>query len=58
MQVVASRASARTTEVVDLERKLDMAGDDIALINRRLDESQGMYFGGSLYALAYDISGT
>ena len=30
-------------EIAELQRKLDVAGDDIALINMRLDESQGMY---------------
>ena len=35
--------TARTTEVAELQRKLDVAGDDLALINMRLDESQGMY---------------
>ena len=34
-------------EIADLQRKLDVAGDDIALINMRLDESQGMYSGQS-----------
>ena len=52
MQVVASRASARTTEVADLERKHDMAEDDLMLINKRLDESQGMFLGQSLQARA------
>ena len=41
-----------------MQRKLDVAGDDIMLINRRLDESQGMYLGQSLHARAYNISGT
>ena len=58
MQAVPSLASARTTEVADLERKLDVASEDITLIHKRLDESQGMYLGQSLYALAYNISGT
>ena len=39
--------SARTTEFADLEGKLDMAGDDLMLINKRLDESQGMFLGQS-----------
>ena len=43
MQAVASLASVRTTEVADLERKLDVAGDDLMLISNRLDEPQGMF---------------
>ena len=30
-------------DIAELQRKLDVAGDDLALINMRLDESQGMY---------------
>ena len=36
-------------EIVELQRKLDVAGDDLALINMGLDESQGMYSGQSSY---------
>ena len=36
-------ATSQTTDIAELQRKLDVAGDDIALINMRLDESQGMY---------------
>ena len=36
-------------EIAELQRKLDVAGDDLALINMRLDESQGMYSGQSPY---------
>ena len=39
-------ATAQATEVVCLKQKLDAAGDDITLINRRLDEAQGMFWGG------------
>ena len=42
-------------DIAELQRKLDVAGDDLALINMRLDESQGMYLGQSLYARAYNI---
>ncbi len=42
-------ATSRTTDIAELQRKLDVAGDDIALINMRLDESQGMYSGQSSY---------
>ena len=48
--------TAQTTEVADLQRKLDVADDDITLINRRLEEAQGMFVGQSLYARAYNIS--
>ena len=36
-------ATSQTTDIAKLQRKLDVAGDDITLINMRLDESQGMY---------------
>lgn len=32
--------ATRSTEEAELQRKLDIAEDDIALINRRLDDSQ------------------
>ena len=38
-------ATARATEVADLKRKLDVVDDDITLINRRLDEAQGLFWG-------------
>ena len=38
-------ATAHATEVADLKQKLDVADDDITLINRRLDEAQGMFWG-------------
>ena len=44
--------TARTTEVVELQWNLDVADDDITLINRRLDEVQGMSQGPSLHARA------
>ena len=43
-------------DIVELQRKLDVAGDDIVLINMRLDESQGMYSGQSLHIHFCDIS--
>ena len=43
-------ATAQATEVADLKQKLDVADDDITLINRRLDEAQGMSLGQSVYA--------
>ena len=39
-------AIAHNTEVAGLKQKLDVADDDITLINRRLDEVQGMFWGG------------
>ena len=53
MQAVASLVSARTTEVAILERKLDVVGDDLMLMNKRLYESQGMFLGQSLQARAF-----
>ena len=42
---------AHTTEVAGLKQKLDVADDSITLINRRLDEAQGMFWGGQyMYA--------
>ena len=43
-------------EVAELQRKLDIAEDDIALINRRLDDSQGIYFEHSLHQCACILS--
>ena len=43
-------AIAQATEVVYLKKKLDAADDDITLINRQLDEAQGMFLGQSVYA--------
>ena len=48
--------ASRTDEFAELKRQLDVADSDIALVNKRLDESQGMYLGPSLYACAYNIS--
>ena len=33
----------RTAEFTELRRQLDVADADIALVNKRLDEAQGMY---------------
>ena len=51
-------ATSQTTDIAKLQRKLDVARDDIALINMRLDESQGMYSGQSLHIRFCDISMT
>ena len=41
MQVADSPGASRTDEVAELMRQLDVADADIALVNKRLDESQG-----------------
>ena len=38
-------ATAQATEVADLKHKLELADEDITLINRWLDEAQGMWSG-------------
>jgi hypothetical protein len=37
--------TAQATEVARLKQKLEVAEDDLTLINKRLDEAQGMLFG-------------
>ena len=39
-----SPGASRTDGVAELKRQLDVADADIALVNRRLDESQGKFF--------------
>ena len=41
--------------MAELQRKLDIAEDDIALINRRLDDSQGIYVEHSLHQCACNL---
>ena len=36
--------ASRTDRVAELKRQLDVADADIALVNKRLDESQGRLF--------------
>ena len=36
--------ASRTSEFAELKRQLDVADADIALVNKRLDESQGRLF--------------
>ena len=43
MQVADSPGSCRTDGVAELKRQLDVADADIALVNKRLDESQGKF---------------
>ena len=40
--------ASRTDEFAELKRQLDVADDDITLVNKRLDEAQGMSFGRSV----------
>ena len=44
MQVVERLVACRTDRVAELKRQLDVADADIALVNKRLDESQGGWF--------------
>ena len=53
---MTSPVTARTTEVADLQHKIDEADNDIVLINRLLDEAQGMFLGQPYYARVYSIS--
>ena len=41
-------ATAQATEVADLKQKLELVDEDITLINKRLDEAQGMFWGSQL----------
>ena len=42
MQVADRPVASRTDEFAELKRQLDVADADIALVNKRFDESQGM----------------
>ena len=42
MQVAKGPVASRTDEFPELKRQLDVADADIALVNKRLYESQGM----------------
>ena len=44
---MTSPVTTQSTEVADLQHNIDEAENDIALINRRLDEVQGMFLGQS-----------
>ena len=44
MQVAERSVASRTDGVTELKRQLDVADADIALVNKRLDESQGRLF--------------
>ena len=45
MQVAEGPVASRTGEFAELKRQLDVADDDITLVNKRLDEAQGMFLG-------------
>ena len=53
---MTSSETVRTIEVAELQHKIDEAENDIALINGRLDEAQGMFLGQPYYARVYNIS--
>ena len=42
MQVAGRPGASRTEQFAELKRQLDVEDADIALVNKRLDESQGM----------------
>ena len=44
MQVADRPVASRTDGFTELRRQLDVADADIALVNKRLDESQGRWF--------------
>ena len=43
MQVAEHSVASRTDGIAELKRQLDIAGADIALDNKRLNESQGRW---------------
>ena len=43
MHVAERSEASRTDGVAELKRQLDVADADILLVNKRLDESQGMW---------------
>ena len=44
VQVAEGPVASQTGEFAELKRQLDAADADIVLVNKRLDEAQGMYF--------------
>ena len=44
MQAAEGPVADQTADFAELKRQLDVADADIALVNKRLDEAQGMYF--------------
>ena len=43
MKVARRSVASRTDESAELKRQLDIADADIALVNKQLDEAQGMF---------------
>ena len=43
--------TARATEIEHLKQKVDVADDDITLMNGRLDKAQGMSLRHSVYSI-------
>ena len=43
MQAAEGPAANRTTDFAELKRQTYVADADITLVNKRLDEAQGMY---------------
>ena len=43
MQVAEHSVASRTDGVAELKRQLDVADADIALVNKRVDDSQGRW---------------
>ena len=43
MKVARRSVASRTDESVELKRQLNVADANIALVNKRLDEAQGMF---------------
>ena len=43
MEVAEGPVASRTGEFAELKQQLDAADADIVLVNKRLDEAQGMY---------------
>ena len=43
MQATEGPGADRTADFTELKWQLDVADADIALVNKRLDEAQGMY---------------
>ena len=44
MQAAEGLVAGRTADFAELKRQVDAADADIMLVNKRLDEAQGMYF--------------
>ena len=44
VQAAEGPVAYRTADFAKLRRQLDVADADIELVNKRLDEAQGMYF--------------